>query len=147
VALQVILIDANLLIYSIEVHAERHVRARAWLDAQLSGDSRVGLPWESLMAFLRITTNPRIFSHAQTVGKAWAQIEEWLDCDRVWIPTPGAAHRSIFAGLLANLGGGPRLIPDAHLAALAIEHGLTLCSSDGDFARFKGLRWLDPLAP
>lgn len=142
-----ILVDANILIYATDPRAERHEQARAWLDGQLSGDTRVGLPWESLLAYMRIVTNPRVFARPQSVTAAWRHVEEWLGCECVWIPVPGPAHRSILAGLLARLGGGPKLIPDAHLAALAMEHGLALCSNDGDFARFKGLRWIDPLAP
>jgi toxin-antitoxin system PIN domain toxin len=142
----VILVDANLLIYATDPHSEQHERARSWLDGQLSGDTRVGLPWESLLAYMRIVTNPRVFERPQRVTVAWRVVEEWLDCECVWVPAPGRAHRSILAGLLRDLGGGPKLIPDAHLAALAIEHGLALCSSDGDFARFKGLRWINPLA-
>jgi predicted nucleic acid-binding protein len=72
-------------------------------------------------------------------------VNRWLECACVWIPEAGPAHREILGGLLENLGGGSKLIPDAHLAALAIEHGLTLCSADGDFARFEGLRWVNPL--
>ena len=142
-----ILIDANILIYATDPRSERHEQARGWLDGQLSGDTRVGLPWESLLAYMRIVTNPRVFERPQSVTVAWRHVEEWLDCECVWIPGAGRAHRSIFAGLLADLGGGPKLIPDAHLAALAIEHGLTLCSNDGDFARFKGLHWTNPLTP
>ena len=141
-----ILVDGNILIYATDPNSERYARARSWLDGQLSGDTRVGLPWESLLAYMRVVTNPRVFEHPQTFGAAWRHVEEWLDCDCVWIPTPGPAHRSIFAGLLAELGGGSKLIPDAHLAALAMEHGLALCSNDGDFARFKGLRWINPVA-
>jgi toxin-antitoxin system PIN domain toxin len=111
----------------------------------LNETARVGLPWESLLGFLRIVTNPRIFERPQTVTRAWQQVQEWLDCGNVWIPQPGEDHRDILSGLLAHLGGGVKLIPDAHLAALAMEHGLTLCSSDGDFARFQGLRWSNPL--
>lgn len=141
-----ILVDANILIYATDLRSERHARARNWLDSQLSGDARVALPWESLLAYLRISTSPRVFERPQSVGAAWRHVEMWLDCECVWSPVPGPAHRSILAGLLADLGGGPKLIPDAHLAALAIEHGLALCSTDGDFARFKGLRWINPLA-
>ena len=142
-----ILVDANILIYATDPRSERHEQARSWLDGQLSGDARVGLPWESLLAYLRIVTNSRVFERPQSVTVAWRHVEEWLDCECVWVPAPGPAHRSILAGLLGDLGGGPKLIPDAHLAALAIEHGLALCSYDGDFARFKGLRWMNPLAP
>jgi uncharacterized protein len=143
----VILIDANILIYATDPRAEPHEPARNWLDTQLSGETRVGLPWETLLAYMRIVTNGRVFEHPQSVNVAWRHVEEWLDCECVWIPVPGPAHRSILAGLLGDLGGGPKLLPDAHLAALAIEHGLALCSNDGDFARFRGLRWINPLAP
>lgn len=140
-----ILVDANILIYATDPRSERHEQARNWLDGQLSGDTRVGLPWESLLAYMRIVTNPRVFERPQSVTVAWRHVEEWLDCECVWVPAPGPAHRSILAGLLGDLGGGSKLIPDAHLAALAIEHGLALCSNDGDFARFTGLRWINPL--
>jgi toxin-antitoxin system PIN domain toxin len=143
----VILIDANILIHATDPRSERHEQAQSWLDGQLSGDTRVGLPWESVLSYMRIVTNQRVFERPQSVTVAWRHVEEWLDCECVWVPVPGTAHRSILAGLLGDLGGGPKLIPDAHLAALAIEHGLALCSYDGDFARFKGLRWINPLSP
>jgi toxin-antitoxin system PIN domain toxin len=140
-----ILIDVNLLVYSWDSASPKHEGARGWLDGMLSGTARVGLPWESTLGFLRIVANPRIFERPATIGRAWRQVEEWLDCSNVWIPQATGEHRAVLGRLLSDLGGGPNLIPDAHLAALAIEHGLTLCSSDGDFARFKGLRWSNPL--
>jgi toxin-antitoxin system PIN domain toxin len=142
----VILVDANILIYATDLRSERHEQARGWLDSQLSGETRVALPWESLLAYIRIVTNPRVFDRPQSLAAAWRHVEDWLDCECVWTPAAGAGHRSILAGLVGALGGGANLIPDAHLAALAMEHGLTLCSTDGDFARFKGLRWTNPLA-
>jgi len=141
-----ILVDANILIYATDPRSEWHGQARTWLDGQLSGDTRVGLPWETLLAYMRIVTNPRVFARPQSLAAAWRHVQGWLDCECTWIPTAGPAHRSILAGLLSHLGGGAKLIPDAHLAALAIEHGLAICSTDGDFARFKGLRWIDPIA-
>src|SRR5271165_2781022 len=140
-----ILIDVNLLVYAWDSTSPSHEAARTWIDAKLSEPGRVGLPWESTLGFLRVVTNPRIFKLPATIGRAWRQVEDWLNCENAWIPHAGAQHKVVLDGLLRNLGGGPNLIPDAHLAALAIEHGLTLCSSDGDFARFKGLRWLNPL--
>jgi toxin-antitoxin system PIN domain toxin len=142
----VILVDANLLVYARVSSLPQHPVARKWLDEQLNGTTRVGLPWPSLLGFLRILTNPRIFERPESIASAWRQVESWLNCPTVWIPLPTDGHRSVLATLLAHLGGGANLIPDAHLAALAIEHGLTLCSTDGDFARFRGLRWLNPLA-
>lgn len=105
----------------------------------------VGLPWPSLLAFLRIVTNPRIFEKPESVMSAWGQVEAGLSCPNVWIPQPGEGHRALLARLPGQMSGGSNLVPDAHLAALAIEHGLTLCSTDGDFARFPGLRWMNPL--
>jgi uncharacterized protein len=105
------------------------------------------LPWASLLAFLRITTNPRMFSHPAPMPKAWSQVGDWLACETVWVPTPTERHASILESLLAQNDVFGNLVPDAHLAALAVEHGLTLCSADGDFARFASLKWHNPLAP
>ncbi len=140
-----ILVDANILIYAVDSDAERHETARAWLDDRLSGTAPVGLPWPVLLAFLRLTTNPRIFPQPLPMAAAWKQVGAWLDAGPVWIPQPTSRHAEILASLLARPGVQGNLVPDAHLAALAIEHGLTLCSSDGDFARFERLNWSDPL--
>lgn len=141
-----ILVDANLLVYAHVRSFQQHESARAWLDTQFNGNSRVGLPWPSLLAFLRIVTNPRIFQMAATMSDAWKQVEDWLDCSVAWIPEPTEHHRDVLGSLLKTSGMQANLVPDAHLAALAIEHGLILCSTDGDFARFRNLRWQNPLA-
>jgi hypothetical protein len=141
----VILVDANLLVYARVSGMPQHAAARTWLDERLNGTTRVGLPWSSLTAFLRIVTNPRIFARPEPLTAAWAQVEAWLGQDAAWIPVPTDRHQTVLGTILARTRGGPDLVPDAHLAALAIEHGLTLCSTDGDFARFPGLRWDDPL--
>ena len=140
-----ILIDANLLLYARSREAPQHNQARAWLDAQLSGRSRVGLPWESLLAFVRLISNPRIYTRPEPVSGAWAQVEDWLSAPPAWIPLPTDRHLEVLAHLLPAVDRS-ELIPDAHLAALAIEHGLTLASSDRDFARFSNLPWVNPLA-
>jgi len=142
----VILIDANLLIYASVDVLPQHARARAWLDDKLNGAAPVGLPWASLLSFLRIITNPRVFDRPVTMADAWAQVQAWLDCEPVWTPQPEERHREILGALLEAPGVHANLVPDAHLAAIAIEHGLILCSADGDFARFSGLRWENPLA-
>jgi len=123
----------------------QHEAARGWLDDRLNGPARLGLPWPSLLAFLRLTTNPRVFAHQLPLMDAWKQVSSWLGVDRTWIPLPTERHAVVLAGLLPHCEGRPNLLPDAHLAALAIEHGLVLCSADGDFARFPGLRWQNPL--
>ena len=141
-----ILVDANLLIYAHVSTFSQHARARAWLDARLNGVAPVGLPWTSLLAFLRLTTNPRVFERPAPISEAWRQVLAWLAAERVWIPQPTERHREILGELLAAPGVHANLVPDAHLAALAIEHGLILCSTDGDFARFAGVRWENPLS-
>jgi toxin-antitoxin system PIN domain toxin len=143
----VILVDANLLIYAHVGSFAQHKSAVAWLDRQLNGSNRVGLPWESLLAFLRLVTNPRVFERAESVRDAWKQVRAWLSCEVVWIPQPTERHAELLEDLLARPGVHANLVPDAHLAALALEHGLTLCSTDGDFARFLPLlRWQNPIA-
>lgn len=140
-----ILVDANLLVYAANHAAPEHEPARTWLDGRLNGTARVGLPWPSLLAFVRLTSNPAVVRHPVTPAKAWHQVEEWLGCDPVWIPQPEARHTEILADFLKRPFMTTRLVADAHLAALAIEHGLALCSTDGDFARFTGLTWHNPL--
>jgi uncharacterized protein len=141
----VILVDANLLIYAHVASSPHHRRAQAWLDEQLGGVARVGLPWMCLLAFLRIVTNPRIYPRAESISDAWQQVVEWLGLETVWIPPPTDRHAQVLKELLDASGAHGNLVYDAHLAALAIEHGLVLCSADTDFARFPRLRWHDPL--
>lgn len=140
------LIDANLLIYAVDSTVPEHRKASYWLTAQLNGDRRVGLPWESLTAFLRITTHPRATAEPLTPAVAWGFVHDWLRLDLVWTPTVTARHADVLAGLLARYRISGNLVPDAHLAALAIEHGLEICSADTDFARFTEVRWRNPLA-
>jgi toxin-antitoxin system PIN domain toxin len=145
--IQVILVDANLLIYARVESFAQHKSAHAWLDRQLNGSTRVGMPWESLIAFLRLVTNTRVFERAESVENAWKQVRAWISCDVVWIPQPTERHAELLDGLLTRPGVQANLVPDAHLAALALEHGLTLCSTDGDFARFlPSLRWQNPIS-
>ena len=141
-----ILVDANLLIYACVSSQPEHERTRSWLDRQLSGKARVGLPWPSLLAFVRLVSNPRVFEHPVSVRTAWRQVEDWLALEPVWIPSPTDLHAQILGTLIAHASGRAKLVPDCHLAALALEHGLILCSADGDFARFRGLRWENPLS-
>jgi uncharacterized protein len=140
-----ILIDANLLVYARVSDFPEHEATRKWLDARLNGTVGVGLPWPSLLAFVRMVTNPRIFRAPMRMEPAWRQVEEWLACSPVWTPVPTDRHRSLLAGLLPAAGGRANLVPDAHLAALAMEYGLVLQSTDRDFSRFPGLRWENPL--
>ncbi|MEZ5316222.1 MAG: TA system VapC family ribonuclease toxin [Vicinamibacterales bacterium] len=141
-----ILVDANLLLYAANRAAPEHERARAWLDDRLSGTRRVGLPWPSLLAFVRLASNPLVVRQPVPVETAWSQARAWLGSEAAWIPQATERHGDVFGELCRTAGMTSRLVPDAHLAAIAIEHGLVLCSSDGDFVRFPGLRWENPLA-
>lgn len=140
-----ILVDANLLVYAYAGSFPQHAEAREWLDAKLNATAPVGLPWPSLLAFVRLICNRRIFDRPASISAAWGQVEAWLRQAPVWIPLPTQRHQEIIAPLMASTEGRANLVPDAHLAALAIEHGLALCSADGDFARFEGLDWRNPL--
>src|SRR5437660_488390 len=140
------LLDANLLLYAVNRSAEQHERAEAWLTTQLNGPQRVGLPWQSLLAFLRISTHPRAFERPLESSSAWDRVRDWLGAPAAWVPEPGPAYSKVLGELLADRGVRGNLVPDAALAALAIEHGVTLCSADADFARFTGLRWENPLS-
>lgn len=141
-----ILVDSNILIYA-TTDCPQHERAHDWLDRQLNGHARVGLPWISLLSFLRIATSRRLYQDPWPVTEAWRQIEDWLGCPPVWVPSPTGRHPAVMAEMLRAAEDGGNLIMDAHLAALSVEHGLTLCSSDGDFGRFPALKWLNPLNP
>lgn len=139
------LLDANLLLYAVHEKADRHEAAVEWLTEQLNGSRRVGIPWSSLGAFLRISTHPRAFERPLPPNTAWQRVADWLSAPVVWTPEPGPKHSQILGDLIRTYDVGGNLIPDTMLAALALEHGLTLCSSDTDFARFRELRWEDPL--
>ena len=140
-----ILVDSNLLLYARVAGFSQHEAARAWLDEKLNGVPKVALPWQSLLTFVRISSNPRIFERPLTSSEAWRQVEEWQMCPPVWMPEPTERHTRVLAGLVPAVGNRPNLIPDANLAALAMEYGLILCSTDADFARFPGLQWTNPL--
>lgn len=124
---------------------EQHGRARGWLDDSLTREGRVGLPWQSLVAFVRLVTNPRVFGRPESTAAAWRQVERWLEAEPAWVPVPTERHREILGRLLHETDARGNVVHDAHLAALALEHGLTVASTDGDFARFRGVRWVDPL--
>jgi len=140
-----ILVDANLLLYAVNRDLPQNARARAWLEKVLSGQENVGLPWVVILAFLRLTTNARVFAQPLTVEQAVAYIEEWLAQPVVTTVTPGKGHWPIMHNLLTVSGAGGNLTTDAHIAALAIEHGYTVYSTDHDFKRFGGLRHVNPL--
>jgi len=140
------LVDANILLYAVDAAAPLHHRAKDWLTDQLRGARRVGLPWESLVAFVRIATHPRAAKRPLSAAEAWRFVQEWLAVPVVWAPVPTDEHARVLGQLVTKYQLAGNLVPDAHLAALAIEHGLEICSADTDFARFTEVRWRNPLA-
>lgn len=139
------IVDANVLLYARNEGDPRHGVAREWLERALNGSTRVGLPWQSLVAFVRISTNPRAYPDPLTAEQSWQQVEQWLEAPRAWIAQPTGAYRAVLGTLLLHHQIRGPLVSDAQLAALAIDHGVELVSTDADFARFDGLRWVDPL--
>jgi len=140
-----ILVDANILLYAEDSLHPRHEQARTWWDDRLSGTGVVCLCWTVLCAFIRIATNPRVFESPLSLEQAVARVQSWLDqpCTRVIRPTE--RHWIVFQQVLADGQAVANLVTDAHLAALAIEHGCELASTDADFARFSKLKWKNPL--
>jgi uncharacterized protein len=141
-----IVVDVNLLIYAVNQDCPDHRKAKSWLEATISGTETVGLPWLVLLAFLRLTTRPGLFRKPLSVDAAFEVVDAWLEQSSVTVPEAGARHLQTMRDLIAPLGTGGNLTSDAHLAALAIEHGAELCSTDNDFGRFNRLRWRNPLA-
>ena len=141
-----ILVDANLLLYAYDETSEHHVGAKAWLEQALQNEP-VRFAWVGILAFLRITTNPRIFKAPLLMGRSAAIVAEWLARPNVAILQPTERHWGILSDLLESAQVRAALVTDAHLAALAVEHGATLVSVDRDFSRFEGLKLENPLAP
>lgn len=140
------LVDANLLLFSVDTESPFHERSAAWLTDLLNGDRRVGLTWESLTAFVRIATHPRASRTPLPPLAAWEFVDDWLAAQTTWIPVPTDEHAAVLGELTRKYRLAGNLIQDGHLAALAIEYGLELASADTDFARFTELRWVNPLA-
>ncbi len=142
-----ILIDTNILVQAGIDSAPHHDRALRWLGGEFADGRRIGLPWHSLLGFVRLASNRVVFPHGPSVDEAWQSIRVWLSATNAWTPSPTERHVDVISELLESSKVRSRDVMDMHLAALAIEHGLTLCSADVGFARYRGLRLLNPLAP
>lgn len=139
------LLDANLLLYAVDEDSPHHDPARSWLTDALRGDRRVALPWQTIGAFVRIITHPRVTTHPLSGSQAWTIIRDLLDLPICWVPPTGERTARILGSLIERYGLTGNAIPDAQLAALAIEHGLSVISADTDFARISEVRWHNPL--
>jgi toxin-antitoxin system PIN domain toxin len=142
----VILPDANLLLYAYHPRAALHEASKAWLEATLSGSELVRVPWSTVWAFLRISTSSKVFEHPLSIGEATTAVTAWLNRPNTAVLDPGERYWEIFHRLLEESQCTGPLVTDAALAALAIEHGATLYTTDRDFSRFPGLSWRNPLA-
>ena len=140
-----ILVDTNILIYAEDRLSQLHEEARQWWDAQLSGESPVCLCWSILTSFFRISTNRQIFKKPLTMKQAITRVQSWIDQPCVRLINPTESHWQIFKKMLIECQANANLVVDAHLAALAIEHGCVLYSTDLDFSRFPKLKWKNPL--
>lgn len=140
-----ILLDANLLLYAYNSSTPEHEKARIWWENALSSPGTVGLSWQTITAFLRISTNPRAFSSPFTIDEASGFVSEWLERPMVMLAVPGDRHWTIFQRLINEAQCTGHLVMDAHLAALALELGATLYTHDRDFNRFSGVNCVDPL--
>ncbi|HEY2078865.1 MAG TPA: type II toxin-antitoxin system VapC family toxin [Streptosporangiaceae bacterium] len=140
------IVDANVLLYAVDTSSPFHKPAKDWLEDSLNEPTRIGLPWASLLAFQRISTHPRASASPLNPSQAWSFVADWLDTDGVWVPVPGERHAEIISDLIVAGDLRGNLVTDAHLAALAIEHGVGICSTDSDFARFPQITWMNPLA-
>lgn len=138
--------DVNLLLYAADETAELHEPARKWVESVLSGAETVAFAWVALLGFVRLSTSAYAGGERWRAGQALDLVDLWLARPNASVVHPTPRHAAVLRDLLTPLGAGGNLTTDAHLAALAIEHGATLCSSDHDFSRFKGLDWVDPLA-
>lgn len=141
-----ILVDVNLLLYAVNADLPHHRQARRWWEAALSGTESVGIPWVVVLAFLRLTTQPRVFERPLTVGQALAYVDEWLAQPVTDTVGPGPNHWPILRNLLDASGTAANLTTDAHIAALALEHGYAVYSTDHDFRRFAGVKHVNPLS-
>ena len=140
-----ILVDANILLYAEDALNPNNEKARTWWDKQLSGSNNVCLCWQVINAFIRISTNHRVFKKPLILAQAIDRVNSWLDQPCVRLIHPTQSHWSIFADMLQSGQATANLVSDAHLAALAIEHGCVLYSTDSDFARFSKLKWKNPI--
>jgi hypothetical protein len=140
-----IVLDVNLLLYAYDGRATPHDRARLWWQSVISGPELIGLPWQTIHGFLRIATDPRISGNQAPMEQALALVEQWLNLPNVRVLAPGERHWSLRRRMLLEGQARGPLAADAQLAALTIEHGGVLHTTDRDFARFPGLRWVNPL--
>jgi len=141
----VIVLDANLLLYAYDSSAPNHRQAHAWIEQIFSGESIIGIPWQTVYAFLRIVTNPSLPGQRFTAGEAVEIVDQWLEQPNIHLLAPGEDHWRLLRQMIISGQARGRTITDAQLAAITLEYGGELCTTDRDFARFPNLSWSNPL--
>jgi toxin-antitoxin system PIN domain toxin len=141
------LLDANILLYAYDTSSSHHEACRAWLESAFNADEMIALPWQTVLAFVRIATNPRAVKNPLSSANACAIVDTWLERPNVIVVNAADRFWNILRQQILDAQVSGPLVTDAALAALAIEHGATLCSTDRDFRRFHGLKLVDPLQP
>ena len=139
------ILDVNILIYATDSTSPHHEPAMEWLASALTGDRRVGIPWQTVGAFVRIVTHPRAMRRPLTLTEAWAAVDSWFAVPVVLVPPAGERTVRILERLMLDHHLTSSMTTDAQLAALAIEHGVAVVSADTDFARFPDLTWINPI--
>ncbi len=139
------IVDLNILLYVVNRDAPHHAVVRRWWDLAVGGGEPLGLAWVVLLGFLRIATNPRIFAHPLDAATAISKLDSWLAVPSTRLVQENEDHWLVLRSLVEDVGAAGNLTTDAHLATLAISHGAVLVSCDSDFARFRTLRWENPL--
>lgn len=137
--------DINVLVYAMDASSPYHSTAWGWWSSALDGDEHIGLAWPVMMGYIRLTTNPKVMYAPQSVEQACGDVRSWLESPVTRVVSPGPEHMHVLERMFASGGATPNLIADAHLAAIAVENGGTVYSQDADFARFDGVRWINPL--
>ncbi len=140
------LADVNLLLYAVDESSPHHEAARAWLEERLSRPETFAFTWTVLLAFIRLGTHPRVFESPLGLDEALDLVDSWLARPCAALVHPGERHAALLRELLGQIGTAGNLVTDAHLAAIAVEHGAQLCSADADFSRFPRLLWRNPLS-
>lgn len=141
------LLDANILLYAVDEDSPHFQSASEWLIGRLDRPERLALPWQTIGAFLRISTHPRIYDRPLDSRTAWMLVEQWIGLPAVWIPNVSESTARLLGEMIVRDGITANLVPDALLAAIAVQNGLTVISADSDFARFTDVRWENPLTP
>ena len=138
-------VDVNLLIFAVNADSSEHTTVKTWLETEINAGTPIGMPWVALLGFVRLSINPKVLSQPLTLDQALDQVRDWLSLPNVTALEPDNNHLLHFTAACQAVNAGPNLVTDAHLAAIAQEHGATMASCDTDFGRFPGLAWVNPL--